>query len=397
LGIVFSTEGVFTLFIFAGYYKADPRLSWIPIDLTLLFLLIGMIAATWVCIRNNFSFNKSAFLLASSICLFLIWMIITIGWTPSNVYGPNKALELGTLVLWAAIVPALIIAPCPIRFNRFANAVMIFGGIVSVSAFVRYQQVGSNYGASENYLILGRVAGFAIAIAIVQLSVSGALFKKICMAFLVLFCFFLLWTAGARGPFLSAIGSILVLMAGSVHLRKGTIRRRLGSAFIVLGIVGAIVAVSIPESRTLDRLTTIFSGQSYGRSAGTRIEYYGASVDLMARAPLFGSGVGSWPIEMGLPDVRVYPHNIVLETLIEGGIVGMFLLVVAAGFGFRLLFAERVFDDPMKLTALLLFVNTLINAQTTGDLTDNRLFFASIGLLAVGAASANRRRHSKQP
>ena len=26
----------FALFIFAGYFKADPRLAWVPIDLTLL-------------------------------------------------------------------------------------------------------------------------------------------------------------------------------------------------------------------------------------------------------------------------------------------------------------------------------------------------------------------------
>ena len=34
-------------FIHAGYFKADPRLSWVPIDLTILFALV-VFAFCWL-------------------------------------------------------------------------------------------------------------------------------------------------------------------------------------------------------------------------------------------------------------------------------------------------------------------------------------------------------------
>ena len=39
---VFSFEVVFVLFIFAGLYKADPRLAWFPVDLTLLLFIVSV-------------------------------------------------------------------------------------------------------------------------------------------------------------------------------------------------------------------------------------------------------------------------------------------------------------------------------------------------------------------
>jgi hypothetical protein len=39
---VMSFEVIFVLFIFAGLYKADPRLAWFPVDLTLLLFLVSV-------------------------------------------------------------------------------------------------------------------------------------------------------------------------------------------------------------------------------------------------------------------------------------------------------------------------------------------------------------------
>jgi hypothetical protein len=52
---------------------------------------------------------------------------------------------------------------------------------------------------------------------------------------------------------------------------------------------------------------------------------------------------------------------------------------------FRPVSFERLRRDPQALCALILFVNALLNAMTTGDLPDNRPMFMMIGMLALFA------------
>jgi len=90
---------------------------------------------------------------------------------------------------------------------------------------------------------------------------------------------------------------------------------------------------------------------------------------------------------MGFGDVLSYPHNIFLEILAEGGVIGLLLFLLAVSIGLWHLFSNRavsVFSDPVRLTVLLMFVNTFMNAQFSGDLSANRLLWCTIGLMAVG-------------
>jgi hypothetical protein len=47
------------------------------------------------------------------------------------------------------------------------------------------------------------------------------------------------------------------------------------------------------------------------------------------------------------------------------------------------LLSRNVFDETPRLIVFVLFVNTLFNAMVSGDLSDNRLLFATIGFMAV--------------
>jgi O-antigen ligase len=88
---------------------------------------------------------------------------------------------------------------------------------------------------------------------------------------------------------------------------------------------------------------------------------------------------------MGYTDARRYPHNIFLESLTEGGAVGLLLLCMLLGVGMTRLFSANVFDEPQRLIVFLCFVNTFTNAQFSGDLSDNRSLFATIGFMAIAS------------
>ena len=86
---------------------------------------------------------------------------------------------------------------------------------------------------------------------------------------------------------------------------------------------------------------------------------------------------------MGIGDKREYPHDIFLETVSESGFIGLLLLlgcfwVALHTFGFN-----ELSQDRAKLLVLMLLANTFFNALVSGDLNDNRLLFASIGLMAI--------------
>jgi O-antigen ligase len=386
---LFSFEVAFLLFIFAGRYKGDPRLSWVPVDITLLFLLLSFAAAIWIIlVPAKLRLFRPGLVVTFGLLLFLAWMVVSAAWTPSRVYGTRKAMELATLCLWAGLGPALIISPSAVRFRRFCYAAMIFAATLAAEGLYNYMLVGVVYGDTDNYLGLGRVAGFASAVVLAGLSSRNPWRRNLLLWLLLALLAFVLWTAGGRGPFFAFLATVLVMLLGMVRLSAGTVRRRVAMSFLGLLIgVGIVVASVGPESRTLARLTVLFTHETGGGSAGERLIFYKGAIDIASTAPLMGHGVGSWPVMMGFGDVLSYPHNIFLEILAEGGVIGLLLFLLAVSIGLWHLFSNRavsVFSDPVRLTVLLMFVNTFMNAQFSGDLSANRLLWCTIGLMAVG-------------
>ena len=337
---VLSFEVAFLLFIFAGRYKGDPRLSWVPVDITLLFLLLSFAAAVWIfLVPSKLRLFRPGLVVSFGLLLFLAWMIVSVAWTPSRFYGTRKALELATLCLWAGLGPALIIAPNAARFRRFCYAAMIFAAFLAAEGLYNFVLVGVVYGDADNYLGLGRVAGFASAIVLAELSSRNPRRKTLLLWLSLALYAFVLWTAGGRGPFFAFLATVLVMLLGMVRLSAGTVRRRIAMSFLGLLVGVGIVAASVgPESRTLARLTVLFTQEAGGGSAGERLIFYKGAIDIASTAPLMGHGVGSWPVKMGFGDILSYPHNIFLEILAEGGLIGILLFLLAVSIGLWHLF-----------------------------------------------------------
>jgi O-antigen ligase len=121
-----------------------------------------------------------------------------------------------------------------------------------------------------------------------------------------------------------------------------------------------------------------------GDSAAVRLDFYTAAVHLWATSPVFGHGIGSWPVLAGYGDQRAYPHNILLEIAVELGLVGLVLFVGLLAFALRALGPwHLVRQDPIRVLILMLFASMFINALVSGDLSYNRPLFAVLGLMAV--------------
>ena len=125
-------------------------------------------------------------------------------------------------------------------------------------------------------------------------------------------------------------------------------------------------------------------------TAASRFQLYQDALKLWPEAPVLGHGAGSWPVIWGGFDRQTTPHNMVLEILVETGIVGLVLMMALLVVAMRPVSIDRLRNDPLALCAFMLFVWLFIKAQLGPDVADNRLMFMMLGVLTglMGRRSA---------
>jgi len=95
------------LYLFAGFYKASDALRWIPVDLTLAFLIVSAAAGGWVFWKRGFSVSRQAWMLVAAMAAFSGWVLLSLLWAPPTRYGMEKAIQFAVLNGWALVGAAL--------------------------------------------------------------------------------------------------------------------------------------------------------------------------------------------------------------------------------------------------------------------------------------------------
>ena len=400
--MVFSFETLFVLFLFAGRYKEDPRLSWVPLDLTVLFFALSVAAGIYVLVahyRCRVSGRSSRLVLTMAI--LLSWVFTTLLWTPGVEYAGKKTLYLFTLVTWALLSPSLIIGRDVERSRRFYTIVVAFSAWTlseSVLMFFQQEGVGFLYVFGANYLALGTTLGWGAILVIVQLLYGTRSFVGVAVSVLyVVLSLLMMLAGGGRGALFSFTATLLIvgclfLMGAIRGPLKRLVRRKITilSAFMILLALSVILVFDLSRLQTVGRILVLFTDQTGGRSAAVRLENYSTAWRLWQTRPFLGHGIGSYPLLSLGRDIRLYPHNIFLELLVETGIVGLagFVALFFSCFrSFVMLFRR---GDAFVVAAFCTVVFFLMSSQLSGDITDNRYLFMSLGLFSVSGRDATR-------
>lgn len=389
---LFSFEVFFLLFLFAGVYKAAPLFSALPIDLTAVFLGISAVTGGCIIAKHRLLIQTGAAQLLFLWLAFLTYYTATLLWTPGSDYALAKVLLLWGPTTWALVGASCVIASSPARLERLSWVMLAFAivaGIRVVESFLRYGPMTFLTEMSTDYLTFGQVIGAGAIVAYVAAVYSRkSLPVKVLLSLTIVFFAFILSVLGGRGPFLALCAALLLPFVLSVRVSADrlTIRRNILYAAAFLCAAAAVVAVWSRKADLgllLDRLN-VLTEAGMGESAGSRLDYYRTALALLSERPVFGHGVGSWPLLVGLPDGRAYPHNMLLEVAVEGGAVGIFLLSLLFWQALRLSRPfSRSLSHPMKLIALLSLTYYFFNAMFSGDLPDNRYLFVFVGLAAA--------------
>jgi O-antigen ligase len=388
---LFSFEALLVLYIYAPLYKADPRFAWIPVDPTALFFALSVAAGALIVVRKGIRI-KGLPIVVATVCL-ITWFLVSLLWSPSRIYGPQKVFLMATLALWALIAGALIIAPEPKRLRRLFTLLVLLALPMGIDAVLVYAQSGGGFyrtttveGVEEGrHLLLGRVCGPGALVAFVGwLSARGRRSGRLCLVLFLAFSF-VLAIGGGRGPLLSSALVLLIPIGLGVRLpmRKVLISRALLSVLLLL--LAMPVGLAFYSAVTGQRLGTIDRLEQLADEGNPRIALYAETIEIWKRAPLLGHGTGSWPMLAGYGDEKNYPHNLFLELLAESGLVGLILFVALVWVALRPGSFQRLRCDPQALCAMMLFADALLGAMTSSDLPGNRLMFLMLGVLALFA------------
>lgn len=227
------------------------------------------------------------------------------------------------------------------------------------------------------------------------------------------------WRTGGRWPawvlLLGAVGTYLtlvrtsyiavalavvalIMMAGSI----GTFLRRAALAASGVVIVAAVAALS--GRNLIEPLQSIANFSTDGRFQG-RLPQYQIGLDLFGASPVFGWGAGSAGDTLG-PAFRqgehVTPHNLLLKFAVEGGLIGL-LLLVAVGVAVWRAIDRSTPGGQLGVAAVV----GLLGLGLTGSAIDTlpvSYFVLMLAGLAIGStagpaspyAAAHDRRNARQ-
>jgi hypothetical protein len=421
-------EVFFVIYLFSGLIKAYLNTFRIdlPIDFTLISALL-LIVAVAIERRQLLGIEAVKKLMKHKVIqvflLFWAWMGITNLYSVSESYSTYKTIVFGTNLV-ALIVPVFAGQP---NYRRIGQTIFtlafvlgtIFFFLYPITLYARpynypmldfdsfssiYQAVGIMVSLSIIFMLtrrIGLVRLMGLNVMIWILLYSGSRGSMIFLAMTVLFMFGVkykqvipwikqfdpsrLFSRKALvGLFLLTVmnaGYVWIVVnnvyPSKVHYRSFA---RLGLAFdsllesserdnairlFSLGSESSAGAEAFEEIDESDRNTSITA----------RIYHYRFSIEKIFKSldkTIFGYGVGSYGVMFTGKDSRGYPHNILLETWFEIGLIGVVLLIY-----FIIAYIKNFQYNNLFVFAALIFL--LLNLMKSSSLVDIRLIF---GILA---------------
>jgi O-antigen ligase len=360
---------ILALFLLAGSIKETALLAWLPVDFTLLCACLLSALCLDVLLRKQ--------LVPAQLVLVLLLfgcMLLSVLWSPSYGYTVDKITYLFTLTLLAAVAPLLLLrTDDDVRrlYTSLALISCILAFYIVLFYMPKFSQVQRLLVEGTTTIATGRIAGMAMVwLAAVILFLAK---RKLPFLVLLLLQTVVLFASGSRGPLLASAISLFLLGL----LQGGSIWRRLlkiGALLALLTIVLFVVSDYMPSS-SIARIRYLLKGE-FRTSENVRLDLYKTGLQLIPVNPQ-GMGWGTFPSEEE-GTVRRYPHNLLIEVFLEGGWMAGFVLTGFIVYAIWRTYMRGGGMVPRSTLAFLVFF--LINAMVSGDINDNRIFFAILAL-----------------
>lgn len=389
LGGVISLMAVYVTML-AGRFTLD-RVMAVDFAIDLRWPLItatGLIVAMWFAasaprLQARTSMTGMIFFLC-----WAMWMTISGAWAvpSSDTMGTfeNFVLLAALTALGIAVVSRLPLSAFgALWWLLFATAAVYLAGAVALGGVSgRLSAFGGGPNVFVRIMVLGAIAAVALALRGRR---SWPLFLAPVFGLGAIL-------SGSRGGVLAAV-IVVVLAFIPIMIRLGLKRS------IWLSVILAASALTVPRilgEAQLQLMYTRFIVLPFREGAlGSRDVLAEAAFEMFLAHPILGAGVGTFEAQNGL---GLHPHNLVLATAAEGGIVGVLLLA-----GTLLAFLIGILRSrPLGVDGLVLLLCGLYifgAALFSGDYYDSRFmwFFLAAGVCAARSGASEHQAVSRIP
>lgn len=317
MSTIFLAAFLFVMPFDAYFGKTIP----FPITITITF---SFILAVFL---EDLILNKVIYFKPNIIVAFAVYSgILLIRVIPSYGLTYNNELFALMFIMYLVIVSRSYSYRELIVLQYTSIFVLIYFIIINIKYISDFQGIymGIKDIVDPNYLVTNMVLimGFYIFLFCRE----NKKWLKVVYLLILIICLAIIGLIGSRGGLFTIvflIGMMVLVMPSKKNLKKALI---VGA---VAAVVALIVAIKFLPDYILNRFTleNMIGGGGSGRTTIWKnyLEYYinGGFVQI-----LFGNGRDILPhIYETLHDRFVYPHNLYVKTLLEGGVVGLILLL----------------------------------------------------------------------
>ena len=229
----------------------------------------------------------------------------------------------------------------------------------------------------DNPILFGSTFAVPILIIFVMMFESRKYYLKN-LALIAIFGYFV-FLSGSRGVIVS------IIVAGSFYLfivSKTPLKTKLSVIFAFLVLFG-ISYMTVPEnvSDFYKYSITKAAFQDTTSSVYMRVVLWREAVSNFIENPFFGIGMGNFN------SISTFPHNIILETAAEFGIIGLFIFIPMVYTTLRkavVFLRNKQLSNSHTLMRLLLvlFIYSLIHAMISGHIANQTKLYVCMGAIA---------------
>jgi O-antigen ligase len=362
-----------TRLMFSGDVKSSPRLSWVPVDLTGLAMVLVAVA-----VGLTILWERPVVVPVGGLVIVATLLPGFIVGT-ANPYTPHDRIAVLTSIYTAACAFVLLSTASRRRIWLWT---LVAAGILVVPLLGTSREGTLSVGGQGATTSAAQLLGLVIVILVVLVisdRIQGHASIFLTAAAVVVLGYMLIGT-GARGPTLALA---LALAAGLLLVRRDLVGRAAVAAVVV---VLAWVVLLVAGYGGAERMRLAASG---GLGSSPRVALWREALAAIPTTPV-GCGWGNfWSVLT--PGARLdsgyiqHAHNTVLEAFVEGGWVAGIAIAAFIVLGLRRqLFSARGNPDEAALFAVALFL--VACSMVSGTVGDDRAMFAVLAAAFAGSA-----------
>ncbi|MBV8358974.1 MAG: O-antigen ligase family protein [Deltaproteobacteria bacterium] len=399
-------EGAFVLFLYSGRFKTIPQLQVIPADVTVLLLLMTALGTVYLILTRKARLppiNAISVLML----LFTEFAIASVFW--SSLAEVNiESVSRFTFLTSTSFFVASILSQDSERRQRVVRLIALVSfGILLYYLYQRFV-VGISSDPQSGWF-----DSTANGVTYMEYGDQTCLLFIICLA-LAVFGSWTQWWCGSVG--LCATASMLTIIGGRGSLvfailsipllvlcllvRRARTPGHLGRLLALLtvlccfGVVGYATLVSgsdleKSEFSTLQRMDTQLSGEDTHSMDG-RVRGRAKAFSEWLQRPLTGWGIAEFEVQ---DSYLRYPHQLLLQVLMETGIIGAVLFfgaVAKAVFVCLQIFRDGLASWVDAALVLIFLTDVALNLTVEGNLAEDRIFLGYLGVIVGYACTIGR-------